>query len=238
VEAWMVADFIKTAIAKPTFDVLGATPMLVFRTTPALSWALLIKGLIDRAGAFILLILTSPLFLLACLGIKLTMPGPVIFKQQRSGKNGRPFTMYKFRSMTTDAEMRRKELAAFNEMSGPVFKVCDDPRITPFGRWIRKLSIDELPQLVNVLFGDMSLVGPRPLPLYEVENFANDAQRRRLSVKPGLTCLWQISGRNKVQNFEDWVKLDLEYIDNWSIWLDIKILFKTIPVVLFGSGAS
>ena len=237
VEAWMVADFIKTAIAKPTFDALGSMPMLVFRTTPSLSWALLTKGVIDRVGAFGLVIATSPLFIMAYLGIKLTMPGPVIFSQQRSGKNGRPFTMYKFRSMTTDAEMRRAELAALNEMQGPVFKVGADPRITPFGRWLRKTSIDELPQLINVLAGDMSLVGPRPLPLYEVENFENDAQRRRLSVKPGLTCLWQISGRNKVHSFEQWVELDLQYIDNWSVWLDIQILFKTIPAVLFGSGA-
>ncbi|MEI6561185.1 MAG: sugar transferase [Verrucomicrobiota bacterium] len=237
VEAWLVANFIKTAIAKPTFDVMGAVPMLVFRTTPSVSWSLLVKSIMDRSGAFLLLILTSPLMLLAIIGIKLTSPGPAIFRQQRSGKNGRPFTMYKFRSMTTDAEMRRAELASQNEMSGPVFKVGADPRVTPFGRWIRKTSIDELPQLVNVLLGDMSLVGPRPLPLYEVANFENDAQRRRLSVKPGLTCLWQISGRNNVQVFDQWVKLDLEYIDNWSIWLDIQILLKTIPAVLFGSGA-
>jgi len=237
VEAWLVANFIKTAIAKPTFDALGSLPMLVFRTTPSVSWSLLVKGLIDRIGAFLLLVLTSPLMLVAFVGIKLTSPGAVIFSQQRGGKNGRPFTMYKFRSMTTDAEMRLAELANQNEMCGPVFKVGNDPRITPFGRWIRKTSIDELPQLINVLLGDMSLVGPRPLPLYEVANFENDAQRRRLSVKPGLTCLWQISGRNKVQVFDQWVKLDLDYIDNWSVWLDIKILLKTIPAVLFGSGA-
>ena len=237
VEAWLVADVIKTSIAKPTFDALGSLPMLVFRTTPSVSWSLLIKALIDRFGAFILLIITSPFMLLAFIGIKLTSPGPVIFSQQRGGKNGRPFTMYKFRSMTTDAEMRRAELESMNEMSGPVFKVGDDPRITPFGRWLRRTSIDELPQLVNVFLGHMSLVGPRPLPLYEVANFENDAQRRRLSVKPGLTCLWQISGRNKVQVFDQWVKLDLEYIDNWSVWLDIKILLKTIPAVLFGFGA-
>jgi len=237
VEAWLVANFIKTAIAKPTFDVMGTTPMLVFRTTPSVSWSLLVKDLIDRVGSFALLILSLPFWLVAFAGIKLTSPGPVIFCQQRGGKNGRPFTMYKFRSMITDAEMRRAELESQNEMSGPVFKVGDDPRITPFGRWIRRTSIDELPQLVNVLLGDMSLVGPRPLPLYEVANFENDAQRRRLSVKPGLTCLWQIKGRNKVQAFDQWVKLDLEYIDNWSVWLDIKILLRTIPAVLFGSGA-
>jgi len=237
VEAWLVADFIKTSIARPTFDVLGSRAMLVFRTTPEVSWALMLKGMIDRVGAFCILVVTSPVFLAAAIGIKLTSPGPVIFCQQRGGKHGRPFTMYKFRTMGTNAEMLRAELAAQNEMSGPVFKVGNDPRVTPIGRWLRKTSIDELPQLLNVLKGDMSLVGPRPLPLYEVAQFENSAQRRRLSVKPGLTCLWQISGRSNVTSFEDWVKLDLTYIDNWSIWLDLKILFKTVPAVLFGSGA-
>jgi len=237
VEAWMVADFIRTSIAKPTFDAMGTIPMLVFRTTPSVSWSLLFKALVDRIGASVLILLTSPLMLATLIGIKLTSPGPVIFRQQRAGKNGRPFTMYKFRSMTTDAEMRRAELECQNQMSGPVFKVEHDPRVTAFGHWIRRTSIDELPQLVNILVGDMSLVGPRPLPLYEVANFENTAQRRRLSVKPGLTCLWQISGRNNVQDFDQWVELDLKYIDNWSVWLDLKILLKTIPVVLFGSGA-
>ncbi len=139
--------------------------------------------------------------------------------------------------MHTDAEMRRAELESFNQMRGPVFKINNDPRTTKVGRWLRKTSIDELPQLLNVLQGSMSLVGPRPLPLYEVEKFENTAQRRRLSVKPGLTCLWQVSGRNEVKDFSDWVKLDLKYIDNWSIWLDLTILARTVPVVLFGSGA-
>ncbi len=237
VEAWMVADFIKTAIARPEFDVFGRRTMLVFRTTPAASWSLLAKRAIDLAGAALLLVLASPMMLFAALGIKLTSPGPLIFRQTRAGRHGRPFTMYKFRSMHTNAEMRRSELEAFNEMSGPVFKMENDPRITKFGRWMRGTSVDELPQLVNVLRGHMSLVGPRPLPIYEVEKFENTAQRRRLSVKPGLTCLWQISGRNEVSNFQDWVRLDLEYIDNWSLWLDIKILLKTVPVVLFGLGA-
>jgi exopolysaccharide biosynthesis polyprenyl glycosylphosphotransferase len=237
VEAWVVADFIRTAIAKPDFDVFGSRPMLVFRTTPEVSWAFALKYAIDRLGALLLITFALPLMLFAALGIKLTSPGPVIFRQQRSGKNGRPFTMYKFRTMQTDAEMRQAELAAYNEMSGPVFKVGNDPRITSFGRWLRKTSIDELPQLINVLQGHMSLVGPRPLPLYEVEKFENSAQRRRLSVKPGLTCLWQISGRSNVTSFQDWVRLDLDYIDNWSIWLDLKILARTIPAVLFGSGA-
>ncbi len=237
VEAWLVADFIKTSIARPTFDVLGSRTMLVFRTTPEVSWALMLKGIIDRTGAFLLLLCASPALLAAALAIRFTSPGPIIFRQQRGGKHGRPFTMYKFRTMSTNAEMLRAELAAQNEMSGPVFKVGNDPRVTSVGRWLRKTSIDELPQLVNVLKGQMSLVGPRPLPLYEVEQFENSAQRRRLSVKPGLTCLWQINGRSNVTSFEDWVQLDLAYIDNWSIWLDIKILLKTVPAVLFGFGA-
>jgi len=237
VEAWLAADFIKTAIAKPSFDVLGSHPMLVFRTTPELSWSFMMKTLIDKAGAIFLIAASSPLFIGAALAIRLTSPGPVIFCQQRGGKHGKPFTMYKFRTMIPDAETRRASLEEQNEMSGPVFKIGRDPRVTPLGRWLRKTSIDELPQLINVLQGHMSLVGPRPLPLYEVEKFEKSAQRRRLSVKPGLTCLWQISGRSDLNSFDQWVDLDLDYIDNWSIWLDIKILLKTVPVVLFGLGA-
>ena len=237
VPAWLVANFIQTAIAKPDFDAFGGRPMLVFRSTPDLSWAFRIKGLIDRLGALVLLVLLALPMLIVALAIRLTSKGPVIFKQERAGKYGKPFVMYKFRSMSSDAEMRRAELEPFNQMRGPVFKVAEDPRITPLGRWLRRTSMDETPQLWNVLTGSMSLVGPRPLPLYEVEKFENTAQRRRLSVKPGLTCLWQISGRNQVKDFSDWVKLDLEYIDQWSLGLDFRILFRTIPAVLFGSGA-
>jgi len=237
VEAWLLADFIKTSIARPDFDSIGGRPMLVFRTTPDLSWALLIKGIIDRVGGFLLLIPASIIMLIAAAAIKLTSPGPAMFRQTRAGKHGKPFTMYKFRTMVTDAEMLQSELQAFNQMSGPVFKIDQDPRVTPLGRYLRKWSIDELPQLFNVLQGHMSLVGPRPLPIYEVEKFENTSQRRRLSVKPGLTCLWQVSGRNQVTDFHEWVRLDLKYIDNWSIWLDLKILLMTIPAVLFGYGA-
>jgi exopolysaccharide biosynthesis polyprenyl glycosylphosphotransferase len=237
VEAWLIADFIRTSIARPDFDVFGARPVLVFRTTPDLSVALAVKGAIDRLGALVLLALTSWLMVLVAVAIKATSPGPIIFRQKRAGKNGKPFTMYKFRSMQTNAEMLHSELAAFNQMSGPVFKLDKDPRITPVGHFIRRTSIDELPQLLNVLRGDMSLVGPRPLPIYEVEKFESPAQRRRLSMKPGLTCLWQVSGRNDVKSFDQWVRLDLEYIDNWSLFLDFKILLKTVPVVLFGTGA-
>ncbi len=237
VPAWLVANFIQTSIAKPDFDAFGERPMLVFRSTPDVSWALLFKRMIDVFGSILLLVLFALPMLVVAIGVKLTSRGPIIFKQQRAGKHGKPFVMYKFRSMSNDAEMRRAELLPFNLMRGPVFKVEDDPRITPFGRWLRRTSMDELPQLLNVFAGQMSLVGPRPLPLYEVENFEHTAQRRRLSVKPGLTCLWQISGRNRVQDFGDWVKLDLEYIDHWSLGLDFKILLRTIPAVVFGSGA-
>ena len=237
VPAWLVADFIQTSIAKPDFDAFAGRPMLVFRSTPEVSWALLIKDIFDRVVAFIALVLmVIPMGILALI-IRITSPGPVIFRQRRAGKYGKPFVMYKFRSMTDDAEMRRAELEPFNQMSGPVFKVESDPRITPFGRWLRRSSFDELPQLWNVLMGNMSLVGPRPLPLYEVEKFENTAQRRRLSVKPGLTCLWQISGRNQVRDFRDWVRLDLDYIDRWSLALDFKILLRTIPAVILGLGA-
>jgi len=145
--------------------------------------------------------------------------------------------MYKFRSMRSGAEMEREELKAFNQMSGPVFKIEKDPRVTRFGAWLRRTSIDEFPQLINVLLGQMSLVGPRPLPVYEVENFELTAHRRRLSMKPGLTCLWQIGGRNTVKDFSDWVKLDVQYIDNWSLGLDLSILLRTVPLVLGGKGA-
>jgi exopolysaccharide biosynthesis polyprenyl glycosylphosphotransferase len=237
VPAWLVADFIRTSIAKADVDAFAGRPMLVFRSTPDVSWTLFIKGFIDRVAAFVaLVVLAVPMGIVALI-IRITSPGPVIFRQQRAGKHGKPFTMYKFRSMADDAEMRRVELEPFNQMSGPVFKVEADPRITPFGRWLRRSSIDELPQLVNVLMGDMSLVGPRPLPIYEVAKFENTAQRRRLSVKPGLTCLWQISGRNQVKDFRDWVKLDLDYIDRWSLGLDLKIMVRTIPAVLMGMGA-
>jgi exopolysaccharide biosynthesis polyprenyl glycosylphosphotransferase len=237
VPAWLVADFIQTSIAKPDFDAFAGRPMLVFRSTPEVSWALMIKRLIDVLGSFFLLAIFSIPMAVVALLIRFTSPGPVIFKQRRAGRFGKPFVMYKFRSMTDDAEMRRAELEPFNQMSGPVFKVESDPRITPLGRWLRRTSFDELPQLWNVLMGDMSLVGPRPLPVYEVEKFENTAQRRRLSVKPGLTCLWQISGRNQVRDFRDWVRLDLDYIDRWSLGLDFKILVRTIPAVILGLGA-
>lgn len=238
VEVWLPADFIKTTIARPSLDAFEGNLMMVFRSAPEATWAIFVKRLIDQVFASIILIATLPLWVFAIIGIKLNSPsGPVFFIQNRGGKNGKPFKMYKFRTMVIDAEERKKDLIDLNEMSGPVFKIESDPRIFRFGALLRKWSIDELPQLINVIFGKMSLVGPRPLPVEEVSAIRESAHRRRLSVKPGITCLWQISGRNEINNFDDWVKLDLEYIDNWSLYLDIKILFKTVPAVLFSKGA-
>ncbi len=238
VEVWLAANFFRPQISRASFDELCGEPVMVFRSAPGISWQGVAKQLIDLTGGLLLLLITGPLLLLpVTILIKLTSPGPVLFRQLRSGRNGRPFTIYKFRTMVTNAEQLKHELEAMNEMSGPVFKVTNDPRVTPLGRILRKFSLDEFPQLFNVVKGEMSLVGPRPLPVDEVRRFNDLAHRRRLSVKPGLTCLWQISGRNNVSDFQEWVRLDLEYIDTWSIWLDLEILFKTVPVVLRGTGA-
>lgn len=239
VEVWVSAGFIRSQVSRPAFDTLGGKPMLVFKSTPELSWSLLAKNLMDKAGALIIILLSLPFWIFAYVGIKISSPGPAFFKQDRAGKYGKSFKMWKFRTMVMDAEAKLAEVKAQqgNEMDGPVFKLEDDPRVFKFARLLRKLSIDELPQLINVLLGDMSLVGPRPLPVYEVEEFSKSTYRRRMSVKPGITCTWQAGGRNSITNFDDWIELDLEYIDNWSIWYDIKILLKTVPAVLFGSGA-
>lgn len=238
VEAWLVADFFKTSISSTSLDDFYGRPVMVFRSVPEASWQSVIKQVMDFFGALVMLLIAGPLLMIpAAILIKLTSKGPVFFKQQRSGLNGSPFTIYKFRTMGSNAEQVKHELAAMNEMTGPVFKIAKDPRITPVGKWLRKFSIDELPQLFNILRGDMSLVGPRPLPVDEIKRINDMAHRRRLSVKPGLTCLWQVSGRNEIKEFSDWVRLDLEYIDNWSLWLDFKILLRTIPAVFCGSGA-
>jgi exopolysaccharide biosynthesis polyprenyl glycosylphosphotransferase len=197
---------------------------------------LLAKRLIDGFVSIVVLILLLPLMLTVAILIKLTSPGPVFFSQYRVGMNQRQFRLYKFRSMVVDAEARKVELQHLNQRDGPAFKMDNDPRMTKIGRFIRRLSIDELPQLFNVLSGEMSLVGPRP-PLPEEVKRYEWLFRKRLSVKPGITCIWQISGRNSV-SFEDWMEMDHQYIENWSLGLDLKILVKTIPAVLFGSGAS
>lgn len=217
-------------------DWFAGEPVIHYSAQSAPSSHLVLKQLFDFAATAILLLLLSPLLLLIALAVKFSSPGPVLFRQQRAGLNGRPFQLLKFRSMRSGAETEQAGLAAKNEMTGPVFKISRDPRVTAVGRFLRRHSLDELPQLWNVLRGEMSLVGPRPLPVEEVKRFNDDAHRRRLSVRPGLTCLWQISGRNDIAQFEDWVRLDLAYIDQWSLWLDFKILLGTIPVVIFGRG--
>ncbi len=216
-------------------SILGM-PFLTFDSTPTDDGQLIIKRAMDIVLCSVALILLAPLFLVVAVLIKLTSPGPVFFRQQRSTLNHRSFTLYKFRTMFNDAEQRLEELQKYNEMEGPVFKMENDPRVTPLGKFLRKTSIDELPQLWNILCGHMSIVGPRPPLPSEVDEY-DPWHRRRLSMRPGLTCLWQISGRNKIVNFDQWMRLDLEYIDNWSIWLDLKIILQTIPVVLFGVGA-
>ncbi|MCX4240996.1 sugar transferase [Paraliomyxa miuraensis] len=211
-------------------------PLLNLRRTPTSEARLAAKRILDFTGALIGIILTGPVMLITAAAIRITDPGPVLFRQVRAGRNGRKFTMLKFRSMVMDAEKRKAELMHLNEMDGPVFKIKRDPRITAVGRFIRKTSIDELPQLLNILWGDMSLVGPRPPLPSEVDQY-EPWQRRRLSVKPGLTGMWQVSGRNQI-DFDEWMKMDLDYIDNWSLWLDIKIILKTVPAVVLRSGAS
>ena len=211
-------------------------PLLTFESTPERLLPLLVKRLFDIVLSAVALVLLVPIMAVIALLIKTTSRGPVFFVQERGSLNGRKFKLYKFRTMVADAESRLEELQARNEMKGPAFKVKNDPRITRVGKFLRKLSIDELPQLWNVFKGDMSLVGPRPPLIDEVAQY-DDWHRRRLSMRPGITCLWQVNGRNKITDFSQWAKLDLEYIDNWSLWLDLKILLKTIPVVLFGIGA-
>jgi exopolysaccharide biosynthesis polyprenyl glycosylphosphotransferase len=198
--------------------------------------SLAIKRLLDISVSAVLLVLLAPLFALVALLIRLISPGPVFYFQERVGLNKRRFLIRKFRTMVPNADKMIAKLETLNEVSGPVFKIKDDPRITPVGKFLRRTSIDELPQLINVLKGDMSLVGPRPLPVRDYEGFDKDWQRRRFSVRPGITCLWQINGRSSIP-FEQWMKLDLQYMDEWSLWLDLKILVRTIPAVWRGSGA-
>ena len=201
-------------------------------------WPILAKRFFDFVVSLLLLGLLSPIFLLIAVLIKATSPGPVFFIQERIGHNKRKFKIIKFRTMVSDAETKLDGLERFNEASGPVFKIKNDPRVTFIGRFLRKTSLDELPQLINVLKGDMSLVGPRPLPVRDFEGFNEDWHRRRFSVNPGITCLWQIYGRSSLSlPFETWMNMDMEYIDHWSLGLDLKILAKTIPAVMKGRGA-
>jgi exopolysaccharide biosynthesis polyprenyl glycosylphosphotransferase len=236
VKTRVLLSFFPHVISRVCLERLQDMPLLTFSTTPENEDLLLLKRMVDFAMALALLLVLSPVFLVLALLIKLTSKGPVLYRQTRCGLGGRRFTLYKFRSMQPDADLRREELEALNQVDGPVFKIKDDPRCTPVGRFMRKFSLDELPQLVNVLKGEMSLVGPRPPLPEEVEKY-EPWQRRRLRMPPGLTCLWALEGRSQL-SFRRWMELDLEYIANWSFALDWKILLKTIPVVLLGRGAS
>lgn len=228
----LVVDFYKRRRANSYVSTVGTYPIITYHTITLNSYEQMIKRVMDIFGGLVGILISSPIMLVTAIAIKIDSPGPVLFKQTRVGQNGRQFRIYKFRSMYIDAEERKKELMAQNEIEGGVmFKMKDDPRITKVGKVIRKLSIDELPQFFNVVQGTMSLVGTRPPTLDEVEKYKRN-QWRRISIKPGLTGMWQVSGRSKVQNFDDIVELDTEYIDNWSLWLDIKILLKTVLVLL------
>jgi exopolysaccharide biosynthesis polyprenyl glycosylphosphotransferase len=215
---------------------LDGTAAAIFSPTLSEGWPMVCKQLLDTFISSLLLIMLAPIFLIVAILIKLDSTGPVFFVQERVGLNKRRFRMYKFRTMAGDAEKRQSDLESLNEADGPVFKIKNDPRVTRLGRFLRKASIDELPQFLNVLKGDMSLVGPRPLPIRDYQGFDQDWVRRRFSVRPGITCLWQINGRSSV-SFREWMELDLHYIDHWSFWLDVEVIAKTIPAVLKGVGA-
>lgn len=232
----ILSNFFSSLVAQVETEILYDQPVLVYRTTRHKEWELLVKRLFDIVFSAVMLLLLFPLLAAIAIAIKLSDGGPIFYTWKVVGRDKKRFQGYKFRTMVVDADAMKKKLEAQNEMSGVVFKIKNDPRITRFGHFLRKYSLDELPQLWSVLVGHMSIVGPRPpleseLPLFE------SWHRRKLSVKPGLTCLWQVSGRSGITDFDEWVKLDLAYIDTWSLWLDIKILLKTIPAVLTGRGA-
>jgi exopolysaccharide biosynthesis polyprenyl glycosylphosphotransferase len=236
VDTRVLVDLYRPAQAHPFVEELFSLPFYGFSPTLTRQSVLAAKRTIDVVGAAVVLVMTLPLLLLVALVVKLTSAGSVIFSQERAGFHGRRFRMYKFRTMVEGAEEIRDQVAHLNEMSGPVFKATDDPRLTAVGGLLRKLSLDELPQLLNVLKGEMSLVGPRPLPIYEASRIKG-AQRRRLAMRPGITGLWQVAGRNMV-DFDEWMRMDLLYVDQWSLTLDVKILVRTVSVVLSGTGAS
>lgn len=224
-------------IARARAEEFDGSAHITAHSSPLDSWPLFLKRILDVSVSFALLVILAPVLATVALMVKLTSRGPILFKQERVGRNKRKFLIYKFRTMVPDAEKMLPALEVLNEAAGPVFKIRNDPRMTPIGRLLRRTSLDELPQLFNVLRGEMSLVGPRPLPLRDYEGFSEDWQRRRFSVRPGITCLWQVNGRSNI-GFDHWMKLDLQYLDEWSIWLDMKILAQTIPAVMKGSGAA
>jgi exopolysaccharide biosynthesis polyprenyl glycosylphosphotransferase len=232
----VLVSFFPHLISRVSLERLRDMPLLTFSTTPENEFLLLLKRVVDFTMALVFLVVLSPVFLVLAFAIKVTSRGPILYRQTRCGLGGRRFTLYKFRSMRADADQGREALLPLNELDGPVFKIRDDPRRTAVGRFMRRFSLDELPQLFNILKGDMSFVGPRPPLPEEVERYER-WQRRRLRMQPGLTCLWALEGRNRL-NFRRWMELDLQYIDTWSPVLDWKILLKTIPAVLIGRGAS
>jgi exopolysaccharide biosynthesis polyprenyl glycosylphosphotransferase len=231
----VAVDLFDTKLARSSVTELDGLPLLHFKTTHAKEWELLVKRLYDFAASGLGILVLSPGFLILAILIKATSKGPVFFKQDRLGLSGRKFTLYKFRTMRIGAQDVLNDVTDLNDMTTPEFRDKKTKWITPIGRFMRKFSLDELPQLFNVFVGHMSIVGPRPTVPDEVEKYKT-WQRRRFSMKPGITCLWQVNGRNNIA-FEDWMKLDLEYLDRWSLWLDVKIMLKTVPVVLFGIGA-
>jgi len=233
----LLSDIFNLRLAQSTAGEFEGEAVTTLSTGSPENWQRLLKRTLDVSLSLMAMLLLSPLFLLATLLVKLTSPGSSFFVQERVGLNKRRFRLYKFRTMVANAAERQREIEHLNEARGPVFKIRNDPRLTPVGKFLRKTSIDELPQLFNVLKGEMSLVGPRPLPVRDYQGFDQDWQRRRFSVRPGITCLWQINGRSSIA-FEKWMELDMEYIDHWSLGLDFKILAKTIPVVLKGAGAA
>jgi exopolysaccharide biosynthesis polyprenyl glycosylphosphotransferase len=231
------SDIFNLKIAKSHAEDFDGQGQIMATTEGQQGWPHLVKRALDICVSLVLLIVLAPVLFITALLIRLMSTGPIFFDQKRVGLNKRQFVMYKFRTMIPNAEKVQEQLLALNEMTGPVFKIKNDPRVTPIGRFLRKTSLDELPQLWNVLTGDMSLVGPRAMSVRDYQFFSEDWQRRRFSVRPGITCLWQVNGRNSIP-FEQWMQLDMQYIDKWSLWLDLKILARTIPAVLKGSGAA
>ncbi|MDH3492339.1 MAG: sugar transferase, partial [Acidobacteriota bacterium] len=232
----LLSDFFPHNLARIQPQNFDGLPLLSLHSTPLFNWRTELKRITDLCISLLLLGTLAPLLAFVAILIKIDSKGPVLFKQKRFGLNKREFWLYKFRTMSVDAEDRLREIEHLNEKDGPIFKIKKDPRITRVGRLLRKSSIDELPQLINVLIGDMSLVGPRPLSLRDGSRLAESWHKRRFSIRPGMTCLWQISGRSDL-TFEEWMKLDLEYIDSWSLQLDWKILVRTIPAVVSARGA-
>ncbi len=236
VPVMLLPDLFALKLARTRVGLIGESAVVRFTSGPEIDGRLLVKRLIDITLSGAALVLFSPLMAGIAIAVRSTSPGPALFRQARVGLNKRPFTLYKFRTMGIDAEQRQQALEVMNESDGAAFKIRNDPRVTRLGQFLRRTSLDELPQLFNVLKGEMSLVGPRPLPMRDVERFKEDWQRRRFSALPGLTCLWQVSGRSDI-GFEQWMRLDLEYIDQWSLTLDLKILMDTVRVVLKRQGA-